>query len=71
MDVLPTFCTAFTPHGDDLIIPLSSIVPLLHLCLVYEPKIGAGGGWSTSQHNDRLGSSSENWHWNETLEQGT
>jgi hypothetical protein len=47
MDVLPTFCTAFTPHCDDLIIPLSSMVPLLHLYLVYEPKIGARGGWPT------------------------
>jgi hypothetical protein len=71
MDVLPTFCTAFTPHCDDLIVPLSIVLSLSCLYLVYEPKIGARGGWPTCQHNDRLGNSSENWHWNETLEQGT
>ena len=69
MDVLPTFCTAFTPHCDDLIIPLSIVLSLLCLCLVYEPKIGATGGWPMCQHNNRLGSSSEHWHWNATWEQ--
>ena len=71
MDVLPTFCTAFTPHCDDLIVPLSIVLSLSCLYLIYEPKIGARGGWPTCQHNDRLENSSENWHWNETLEQGT
>jgi hypothetical protein len=62
--------TASAPPCDDLIVLLSIVLSLSCLCLVYEPKIGTGG-WPTCQHNDRLGNSSENWHWNETREQDT
>ena len=47
MDVLPTFFTASAPRCDDPIVPLSFVLPLSRLRLVYEPKIGAGGGWPT------------------------